>query len=471
METCRKLKCPTQSWERLPPSGRASHLRLWLFLAAFLLLLSPTIRTVQAADGEAAPAKLTAEEVSKISAICVSCHTEESRGIVQQWGQSKHYGAKVGCYECHQAEKGDPDAVMHKKYLISVLVTPKDCGRCHPAAAKQYTESKHAQAASSMEKGIDHTLATVVQGNGTEAGIAAATTGCVKCHGSKVKIMPSGKFDPATWPNSGIGRVNPDGSVGTCTACHQQHDYSLAQSRRPETCGRCHQGSAHAQQEIYGQSKHGIGFQANLANMHLDSPKWIPGQDYVSGPTCATCHMSATLKTGVTHDVSQRISWNLTQPVSKKDEKADDRRKEMRAVCTSCHTEKTVLSFYEQFDNIVNLYDSKYGEPGSRLMEGLLKAGLRTEKAFDDPIEWTWFKLWHQAGRNARQGAAMQAPDFVQWQGFYEIARLFYAELIPQAEALIQKAEAAGRGDAVKEVKKLLDDIKNDPANKWMNGQ
>ena len=65
----------------------------------------------------------------------------------------------------------------------------------------------------------------------------------------------------------------------------------------------------------------------------------------------------------------------------------------------------------------------------------------------------------------------MQAPDFVQWQGFYEIARLFYAELIPQAEALIQKAEAAGRGDAVKEVKKLLDDIKNDPANKWMNGQ
>ena len=26
--------------------------------------------------------------------------------------------------------------------------------------------------------------------------------------------------DPATWPNTGIGRINPDGSEGSCTACH-----------------------------------------------------------------------------------------------------------------------------------------------------------------------------------------------------------------------------------------------------------
>ncbi|MBF0562100.1 MAG: hydroxylamine oxidoreductase, partial [Alphaproteobacteria bacterium] len=105
-------------------------------------------------------------------------------------------------------------------------------------------ESKHAKAGGNMEGSADLALATLVQGDHTEAGTAAATMACVKCHGSKVKILPSGMIDPATWPNSGIGRVNPDGSVGTCTACHQQHDFSLAQVRRPETCGRCHQGSA-----------------------------------------------------------------------------------------------------------------------------------------------------------------------------------------------------------------------------------
>ncbi|MBF0562138.1 MAG: hydroxylamine oxidoreductase, partial [Alphaproteobacteria bacterium] len=216
----------------------------------------------------------------------------------------------------------------------------------------------------------------------------------------------------------------------------------------------------------YTHSRHGAGFQADIGKMHLDSPKWVSGQDYFSGPTCATCHMSANLKSGVTHDVSQRISWNLTQPVSRKTEGAEARRREMRAVCTSCHTQNTVLNFYDQFDSVVSLYDSKFGEPGSRLMDALLKAGLRSEKPFADPIDWTWFKLWHQAGRMTRQGAAMQNPNFVQWQGFYEVAALFYSELIPQAEALITKAETAGRGAAVKEVRKLLDDIKNDPANK-----
>jgi Dihydroprymidine dehydrogenase domain II, 4Fe-4S cluster len=32
--------------------------------------------------------------------------------------------------------------------------------------------------------------------------------------------LMEGKFDADTWPNSGIGRVNPDGSRGSCAACH-----------------------------------------------------------------------------------------------------------------------------------------------------------------------------------------------------------------------------------------------------------
>ena len=465
MGICRKeLGVGLQPWSCLLPFEQGRRFRVWFLLAMFLVFLFPGSQA-QAEE------ERVFNGLSKISATCVSCHAEDNRGIVQKWGWSKHYGANVGCYECHKAEKGDADAFMHKKYLISTLVTPKDCSRCHASEAEQFAKSAHAQAGKNLKGTVPHTLATMVQGDHTEEGTQAATSGCVQCHGSEVKVKKGGKLHPATWPNSGIGRVNPDGSLGTCTSCHQRHDFSQVQARRPETCGKCHRGPAHPSNDIYAESKHGVGFYTNVDKANLTSAKWIPGQDYYSGPTCATCHMSSTMEVGMTHDVSRRIGWDLTKPVSKQVEDADDRREEMQEVCLSCHTEKVVENFYEQFDSVVNLYNSKYGEPGTKLMEALAEAGLRSEKPFDDAIEWTWFKLWHQAGRRTRQGAAMQAPDTVQWQGFYEVAELFYSKLIPQAEALIKQADAEGHGEKIKDVKKLLNDIKNDPANQWMNGQ
>ena len=32
----------------------------------------------------------------------------------------------------------------------------------------------------------------------------------------------------STWPNTGIGRLNLDGSLGSCSACHSRHDFSRA---------------------------------------------------------------------------------------------------------------------------------------------------------------------------------------------------------------------------------------------------
>ena len=66
--------------------------------------------------------------------------------------------------------------------------------------------------------------------------------------------LPNGKFDPATWPNTGIGRINPDGSAGSCSACHTRHSFSKAQAREPQTCGKCHLGPDHPQMEIYQES-------------------------------------------------------------------------------------------------------------------------------------------------------------------------------------------------------------------------
>ncbi|MBF0624364.1 MAG: hydroxylamine oxidoreductase [Magnetococcales bacterium] len=461
-----------------PSAGRLlptvlSILALWAALSGALAL----------AEDKAEPEKSvrsTFDSLSKDSAICLSCHVEEHRGLYQQWGRSKHYGANVGCYECHRAEAQDPDAFMHKKYLISVLVTPKDCGRCHEKEYQQFSRSSHAHAGNFAGTPAD-TLAKVVQGTPHEAGLGAAMNGCWQCHGSKVAVTGSGKLDPATWPNSGIGRINPDGSLGACSACHQRHEFSQIQARRPEACGKCHLGPAHPQKQIYDESKHGINFYANVNHLNLDSSKWVPGEDFDTAPTCATCHMSATLKTPLTHDTGERISWNLRGPIAmkvdelkKQDEKqaegkksADDKRNAMQEVCVSCHTEKMVEGFYSQFDSVVELYNEKFARPGLDLMQVLEKTGLRTPKEFDDPIEWTWFKIWHLAGRRVRHGASMMAPDYVQWQGFYEIGELFYTRLLPQAEEMADKAWQAGNKTQATEVRDLIDKIRSRPDHLW----
>jgi len=34
-------------------------------------------------------------------------------------------------------------------------------------------------------------------------------------------------------------------------------------------------------------------------------------------------------------------------------------------------------------------------------------------------------------------GAPMNGPDYVQWDGFYEVAKIFYSDFLPEAEHLL----------------------------------
>src|SRR5574341_120053 len=74
--------------------------------------------------------------------------------------------------------------------------------RCHDKEAKEFGKSHHAKAAQ-FTGALDNFLGNVVEGP------EIVTSGCAGCHGSIVKVMEKGKLHPATWPNSGIGRVNP----------------------------------------------------------------------------------------------------------------------------------------------------------------------------------------------------------------------------------------------------------------------
>ncbi|MEZ4469567.1 MAG: multiheme c-type cytochrome [bacterium] len=390
---------------------------------------------------------------------CLACHQKESRAIVQQWGASRHFRARVGCYECHQAHPNDTDAFLHHNRRISTIVSPQDCSKCHEKEAAEFAGSHHAQAGKILGS-LDNVLADVVEGakllktHAFPEGLsAAAVNGCWQCHGAEVKVLPDGKLDPATWPNTGIGRLNPDGSRGSCTACHSRHRFSVAQARNPENCGKCHMGPDHPQIEIYNESKHGIAFRANIEDMNLNNDKWVVGVDYDAAPTCATCHMSATAQQGVTHDVGLRISWNNRPAKSVRPEVSDakmglpgakvgweTRRKNMEDVCLACHGQAYVDAFYTQYDALIEEYHVKFADPGLKLMD--LAKPLLKPVQFANKIDFIWFELWHHEGRRARHAASMQGPDYTHWHGTYEIAKHFYTEFVPELEELAHDAKA-----------------------------
>jgi hydroxylamine dehydrogenase len=397
-----------------------------LSVCAFLLF------PVAAASAQETPdlAKLTAN-TSKESQACIKCHQSGAAPLaVKQWAMSRHAQVGIGCYECHQAEPTRPDAFEHFGVSISAIVTPNSCGTCHSQEAQEFEASHHAQAGQILGS-LDNVLGEDVEGP------AAAAMGCAKCHGSIVKVVGKGKLDPATWPNEGIGRINPDGSKGSCSVCHSRHTFSLAIARQPESCGYCHLGPDHPQAEIYNESKHGVTYRTLIAQMNLNAPSWVLGKDYSVAPTCDTCHMGATSKLAATHDVGARISWNLRPEIAIKQKDWEKKRGDMKSVCANCHASDWVNNFYTQFDSVVELGNEKFFRPAKEIMQKLQQSGKLTGTPFDAPIKWTYFELWHHQGRRARMGASMNGPDYVQWHGFYEVAKIFYSDFLPEAERLL----------------------------------
>jgi len=479
-------------------------------------------------------------DVPATSKRCVDCHEQSNPGIVDHWKGSTHARKGVGCVDCHQATEGDADGFSHEGFFMATVVTPRDCGRCHQTEAEEFGGSHHARAGNILDS-LDNFLAEVVEGNrgpfnphsptpggGPDqvAGYASATLGCKQCHGSLVALestdggqltfrdlkpdpktgQPTNldavariakdengkpRFHAATWPNTGIGRLNLDGSKGSCSACHSRHDFSPRRARRPENCGKCHLGPDHPQKEIYEESKHGAAYRDLKEQMNLDSSDWVLGVDYTQAPTCATCHMSGHSKNQgkVTHDPGMRISWTNRPPISlrmdtdinhkvikEKDEEKraplvhdswQTKRKRMKDVCGHCHTPDYISNFYSQYDDFVVLFNEKFAKPGTKIMKALLSTGLRTKQNFDEEIEWTWFYLWHHEGRRARHGASMMAPDYAHWHGMYEVAERFYIHLIPQAREICAHARENGKGDQADKVLKVIDDIMSRPEHLW----
>jgi hydroxylamine dehydrogenase len=89
-------------------------------------------------------------------------------------------------------------------------------------------------------------------------------------------------------------------------------------------------------------------------------------------PTCAACHMSGSGTVMTTHDVTERLSWEIQAPLTvrpsefaafpaKTDWKVE--RDKMKAVCLKCHSQAWVDDHYEKLDKVVQEYNEVYFKP------------------------------------------------------------------------------------------------------------
>ncbi|MGA7616183.1 MAG: multiheme c-type cytochrome [Thermoanaerobaculia bacterium] len=352
----------------------------------------------------------------RASGKCAECHARETPAAVHEYEMSRHAARGVNCLDCHKGTPGQ-ETMDHKGFTIAKNLTAQNCAQCHSEQYRQFLRSRHAAPAWAAVEGPKdftpeeisfseqfHPGAVNRAGNavGMLEGPIARTNGCQKCHA--------------------IGKPNSDGSIGTCTACHARHSSSIELARLPETCGQCHMGPDHSQIEIYHESKHGVLFNAQRKRMRLDVPAAKLTTADMPVPTCATCHISGIEGIGMTHDVTQRLSYFLFAAVSDKRPTWQQGQVNMKEVCLKCHTKPRIDQFYKDAETVVASTNDRI-KAATAIMDRLYAKGLLTKASFDEPIEYLYFDMWHYDGRTAKHGAFMGGADFVQWHGNYELVR------------------------------------------------
>jgi len=370
---------------------------------------------------------------------CVVCHERTTPGIIQQYGHSSMAAAEVACQNCHEVNQDYPGSVEHEGTYVLRSPTTAMCAKCHQAEVAQYNQSRH----------------------GLPAYVAfAGSEDLSPEHLAMYEAIPEGGFSPDKSRNAiaelegpemtkftcegchDVGLPAADGSVGQCQKCHLRHAFSLEQARKPETCNACHIGPDHPQFEIYQESPHGISYLTMGHEWNWEAePGTLSVKDFPA-PTCAICHMSGFGTVGTTHDVGDRLTWYLFSPISSRRPAWQDNKVRMQGVCLECHNQNFLDEFYSSADLATERVNEWVVE-SDELMAPLKEQGLLTADPFDEPIDFTYFNLWHHWGRTAKFGVWMQGPDYSQWHGAYEVLH----DLAELREMVANKLHEAGLGE------------------------
>lgn len=495
-------------------------------LCVWLLLVASSTAAATAPD-VATPAPA----VSEATTGCLECHEGATPGIVADWRRSLHArttpaaalgrpalarrmsatsvpdalaGVVVGCAECHGlAPDTHADSVEHGEGRMHVVVTPRDCATCHPEEAKEYAGNLMSEAYGNlMGNALYGTMVDAYLGHqerrdgslhAVGGTLADNLDACLACHGSAVVVTGTTTRETsfgdvevpvlAGWPNQGVGRVNPDGSKGSCAACHTRHQFSIAVARRPATCAQCHKGPDVPAAPVYEVSKHGNLYHSLAGEWDFDAVPWRPGTDFTA-PTCAACH--ASLLTNAegeilaprTHRMNDRLDTRLfglvyahahpaaadTTPIRSADGlslptalsgapasafliDADEqarRRGAMKAVCAACHATSWTDGHFAKLDRAVTTSNAMVRTATDLVREawdkGLATGPAGGGSAFDEPVEILWTEGWLFHANSVRFSSAMGGADY----GVFASGRFHLARTVRDMAEWLERAAGAG---------------------------
>lgn len=437
--------------------------------------------------------------LSDASTECIDCHEMIHPCIVSDWKKSRHArvttrqamaadslakrvsnplvpaelkDVAVGCAECHTLRpKAHADTFEHIGYDIHVVVSPKDCATCHSQEAEQYSKNlmSHAYANLSDNKLYYRLQRSIIGKSRLSKGkvvfgppdSAVEADACYYCHGTKLEVIGTEVRDTESvgelefpkikgWPNQGVGRINLDGSLGSCSACHTRHTFSIAMARKPYTCKECHVGPDVPAFKVYASSKHGNIFSAMHESWSFETVPWTIGKDFTA-PTCATCHISLLVNNDEeviverTHQMNNRLPWRIYgliyahphpqspdttiirneagQPLptgldgkmaSKfliDEVEMAERTRSMQAACLSCHDTSWVKGHWEKFENTIHQTNAETLTAtlimGDIWKHGFAEALDRGGNPFDEAVEKKWTLTWLFYGNSIRFASAM----------------------------------------------------------------
>jgi len=333
---------------------------------------------------------------------CVKCHTDESPGWVAMWKKSTHanldkirkltpkddtyykkakledveanlrslgkLGAteqlkEVGCIDCHV----DINTKKKADHRADIKMPTADvCGNCH---LQEFAERESERDTITWPKdqwpkgrpshALDYRANVEVE---VYAGMSQReiADGCTMCHVQQNK----------------------------CDGCHTRHEFSVANSRKPEACGTCHNGADHNNWEAYTMSKHGKEYESKGKNwnwnLQLKDMVTKGGQD---APTCQSCHLEYNGK--FTHNVVRKVRWanypfvpGIRENI--KTDWADKRLDSWVKTCTQCHSERYARAYLEFMDNGTYSGLDKYDEAHD-IVHKQYEAGLLTGQKTNRP--------------------------------------------------------------------------------------
>jgi hydroxylamine dehydrogenase len=419
------------------PSGRLKTFRIVLIglitvivvlgIALILVVISRAGQTVNLAS---------VDVLANNTDECVTCHRTATPGIVEQFGHSSMAAAEVTCRNCHEVDANYPGAVEHEGVYVLASPTTHRCEQCHESEVAEFYQSRHslpAYVAVAGSKDLSPNLLAMYQAipEGTYAPDKARNA---------IAVLEGPDITPFACENChSIGVPAADESVGRCQKCHIRHEFSLEQARKPETCNNCHIGPDHPQWEIYQESAHGIMYATMGSNWNWDADAGSLTVNDFPAPTCALCHMSGFGATGTTHDVGDRLSWYLFSSISQQRPNWQDNRTVMQSICYECHNQNFVQNFYTGADTATQQVNS-WVQESVDLVTPLQSQGIINTADFSEPIDFTYFDLWHYWGRTTKFGTWMVGPDYTQWHGAYPLQET----LADLKEMVNTKTQAAG---------------------------